>query len=89
MSNSIVSHSALNASGTIGDAPIHFGICIIQPDGSYEPPISISAAAQRDPVAFQAFADKISHEAELPKSYKSIIAVGLSHNATEQPTIGG
>ncbi len=29
MSNSIVSHSALNASGTIGDAPIHFGICII------------------------------------------------------------
>ncbi len=67
MSNSIVSHSALNASGTIGESPIHFGICVIQPDGSHEP-LSIQAAVQRDPVAFQAFADKISHEVERLKS---------------------
>ncbi len=68
MSNSIVSYSALNASGTIGDAPIHFAICVIHADGSYEPPMSVSAAAQRDPIAFQAFADKVSHEAERLKS---------------------
>ncbi len=34
MNNSIVLNSAPNASGTIGNAPIHFGICVIQPDGS-------------------------------------------------------
>jgi len=43
------------------------GICVIHPNGSHEP-LSIQAAVQRDSVAFQAFADEVSHEVERLKS---------------------